>query len=371
MLLKLWQRYFLKEILKVFGYFLFCFYALYVLIDYASRASQFHTHHANFGWKDFALYYLCEFSLRADLLIPLGLLVAALYTYSKLNQTNELIALLASGISLHKCLRPFVFVGLFMTALLFANAQYLQPKSFQWMLKIQENYQEAKRKKNELTAVQTLHLADGSLLLYLDYDRKEQLFRDLYWIRNLDHITHMEALNPHADPALGTQVTTFTRDQKGALTIHSQAKQQPLGFLVLPQEMVKNAATVAEERSLTDLWEVISHASSYTTKKDATAAAVFSYKTTLPWLALLAILFPAPFCLRQTRQLPIFLIFSGSIFFLIALYIALGSLEILAKSQLLPPLGTLWAFFSCVFIFVALRLISDVIFHAHWSRVRS
>ena len=123
---KIWERYFISETLKTFFLFLFCFYGLYVLIDYATHASSFR-HYGNYSWLDIAYYYLYELVQRANVIVPFAILLAVIRTLCNLNVHHELVALLAGGIRIHSLLRPFLLVGLFFTALLYINTEFLMP----------------------------------------------------------------------------------------------------------------------------------------------------------------------------------------------------------------------------------------------------
>jgi lipopolysaccharide export system permease protein len=91
--IKIWERYFLKETLKIFFLFLFCFYGLYVLIDYASHTSGLPHHQIKISGKELIRYYLFIFSSRAEILIPFALLISTIKTICSLNISRELVAL--------------------------------------------------------------------------------------------------------------------------------------------------------------------------------------------------------------------------------------------------------------------------------------
>ena len=74
----IWERYFLKELFKVFFLFLFCFYGIYVLVDYATHSHSFHNYH--FSFLNIAIYYAYEFIMRMDVLIPFAILLATIKT---------------------------------------------------------------------------------------------------------------------------------------------------------------------------------------------------------------------------------------------------------------------------------------------------
>src|SRR5579862_6484093 len=111
MMLKLiWERYLLREILKVFFLFLGCFFFLYALLDYSMHMQDFIAD-KRIQIPHLLVYYFFHLIKRADLLIPLSLLISTLKVLFALNHLGELIALQTSGISRKKILRPFFFIG--------------------------------------------------------------------------------------------------------------------------------------------------------------------------------------------------------------------------------------------------------------------
>ena len=60
MLVKIWEKYFFCEFIKIFFLFLCCFYGLYVLIDYASHTSALPHHQVQIhGNLSNTLLFLC------------------------------------------------------------------------------------------------------------------------------------------------------------------------------------------------------------------------------------------------------------------------------------------------------------------------
>src|SRR5690348_8415177 len=90
MLASIWQRYLFREILKVFFLFLGCFFFLYSILDYSLHMQDFlvdkqiHLGHL-------FIYYFYQFIKRADLLIPLALLIATLKVLFSFNARGELV----------------------------------------------------------------------------------------------------------------------------------------------------------------------------------------------------------------------------------------------------------------------------------------
>src|SRR5215468_3334694 len=126
--MKIWQRYLIREILKVFFLFLGCFFFLYALIDYSMHMQDFFAD-KRIQIIHITVYYFFHFVKRADLLIPLALLIATLKVLFSLNARGELIALQSSGLPRKKILRPFFIIAVMCTLFNLASAEFLLPSS--------------------------------------------------------------------------------------------------------------------------------------------------------------------------------------------------------------------------------------------------
>ncbi len=355
----IWERYFIKETLQVFFLFLFCFYGLYVLIDFSSHAALFHHHHIRFRLVEIGFYYLCDFIKRLDVLVPFALMIATIKTLTSLNVHNELVALMASGIRLKSLLRPFIFLGLCCMALIYANTQWLVPSALNALKQIDETRSNQKNKAGVTTA-QHLLLEDESTLLFQNYDSAKKLFFDAYWIPSLNDVYRIKYLYPYADVPTGHFVDHFMRNDAGELVLHGSFTSRPFPEILFNSASLTETITSAEELSLTELNAKIVHDEKIISEKQSQIEAIFFYKMIMPWLCLLAVMGPAPFCVRYTRQLPVFFIYAGGIFTFVSLYLILDASVIIAKRQVadaLPiifiPFGLFFGFF--IFRYVRLR----------------
>lgn len=355
----IWKRYFIAELLKVFFLFLFCFYGLYVLIDYTTHASNFHVHQSDFRWKEFIVYYLSEFIHRSDILVPLGLLVASLRTLTKLNQHNELTALRAAGIPLITLMTPFLYAGLFFTTLLFANEEWLLPHSRNVLKKIQDSHSSEKRKLHNTLAAQYIALQDESTLIYQKYDSSRNLFFDAYWIRSADEIFRIKYLQPLSTPPLGKHIDRLKRDSLGVLQIDSSSPSQEFPSMVFNKTTLLETLMPIEDLPLTKLWKKWPPSGVINSDKEAQVVTALYSKLILPWFCFFAILAPIPACIRFSRQASIFLLYALSIFGFVSIYLIFDSAQILAKRQVVDPAPILWIpflLFSSFFLWRFLRI---------------
>ncbi|WP_068467911.1 LptF/LptG family permease [Candidatus Protochlamydia phocaeensis] len=351
----IWERYFLKEFIKVFFLFLICFYGFYVLVDYASHTSALPHHQVQILWKDLARYYLFVFASRAEILIPLALLIAFIKTVCQLNAHQELVALLAGGIKLKTLMRPFLFVGLVCTILLFLNEQFLLPDALKKLRRIEDATKSQKHRHVPAMAVQHVILEDGSLLLFQNYDTAKEQFFDAYWIQSIDNLYRIKYLSPYTAPPIGYFVDHFIRQPSGELL--QQHAYQTLDFpdMRFNPEILQSTILDPDVLSIKELIDQFPNLSPDANEKESKMLTSFYWKLILPWLCILAIIAPAPSCVRFSRQLPIFFIYVCCLFGLIAFYMFMDAAQVIAKRQVLPPLIAIGFPFLTVFGFFGWR----------------
>ncbi len=346
--MKIWQRYFLRQWLGVFFLFLFCFYGLYILIDYASHTGTFHHQHVKLTWGSMALYYAAEFVKRLDIILPFGILIATVRTLCMLNSSRELVALMASGIKLKVLLRPFVVLGLIGATIIFLNSQFLLPYAL-GELKIFNTQQALKHSvSNKYPEVRHLTLEDGTPLLFYHYDNGTKKFFDVYWIRSIDELYRMKTLDPHGIIPEGVQVDHIVRNGQGELKVIESLPRVLFKEMLFSEQGLLETITPPEELALNELWEKLPYAEGTLSEKDAQKLTVFYRKLAMPWLCLFAVLGPAPFCVQFTRRLQAFFIYAGSIFGLVAAYLVMNAATVLGERQVLPPGLAIWTPFALI-----------------------
>lgn len=338
-----WDRYVLKQMLKTFFLFLVCFYCLYIFIDYAHHTARFHQDQNSFSWLSFCMYYACEFSLRSEMLIPVAVLLGTLKTLCKLNQDNELIAMLASGISLKRLLKPLIFSGMFFTTILFINTEYVIPLASKHLKYIEDLRNSKKNNDSNALDVQSIPLENGAQLLFRKYDSAQDLFIDLYWVRSSNDLVKIEQLDVSTDPISGYSVTYLKRNTLGELTISKQLSKEQFPQLKLDEQSILEKIIPVETMSLSALWKETPENLKAGNEKEAKLLATFYRKMAFPWLCLLAVIAAIPSCVSFSRQFSPFMIYASSLFALIGIYLVIDSGHILGKRQILDPLTAIWA----------------------------
>ena len=125
--MRLLDRYLLRELLIPLGYCLSGFLILWVAQDLIGELSSFQTRKMLLG--DIAEYYVVKAPEFLVLILPMGLLLALLYTLTNHARHNEITAIRAAGVSLWRLCLPYWVVGLLATIASFALNELCVPNS--------------------------------------------------------------------------------------------------------------------------------------------------------------------------------------------------------------------------------------------------
>ncbi len=128
--MKLIDKYLLKTFLVPLGYCLATFIMLYIVYDLFDNLSDFID--AKTAVPDIVLFYLFLMPSVLIYIVPVSLLLSALYSLSQLTKNNELTAMRACGVSFYRLVLPYIAVGvLFSFAVQLVN-ETVGPWSAYW-----------------------------------------------------------------------------------------------------------------------------------------------------------------------------------------------------------------------------------------------
>ena len=127
-MLKKIDRYILSKYLTSFFYCLILFTAIVVVVDISEKTDDFVKSKLP-AWKILTDYYF-GFIPRIDaMLFPLFVFISIIFFTSKMATRSEVIAILSSGVSFRRFLRPYVIGGIFLSAMLWIGYQYVVPRA--------------------------------------------------------------------------------------------------------------------------------------------------------------------------------------------------------------------------------------------------
>jgi len=104
------DRYVLTKFALPFVYCLFGFIAIWFIFDLSDNLPDFLQ--GNAGWDFLFAYYKSQIPEIIVISLPIGALLALLYSLTAMSRTNEIISMLGAGLSVTRILMPLFAVGL-------------------------------------------------------------------------------------------------------------------------------------------------------------------------------------------------------------------------------------------------------------------
>ena len=121
------DRYIIKKYLSTFFVMILLFIPIGILVDMAEKIDKFKEKEVPFielvnYYFDFTLYF-------SNMLFPIFLFLAVIWFTSKLANNTEVIAILSSGISFTRFLRPYLLAAGLIAGIAFFGGMFVVPKS--------------------------------------------------------------------------------------------------------------------------------------------------------------------------------------------------------------------------------------------------
>jgi len=113
--MRLLDRYILSSFLIPFSLCFTGFLAIWLVFDLAGNLQDFLEARVSLGFV--AYFYLTQLPQIITICLPVGLLLALLYSLSKMSRSNEVIAMLTAGESLGRFMVPLIGVGVVLTGI--------------------------------------------------------------------------------------------------------------------------------------------------------------------------------------------------------------------------------------------------------------
>src|ERR1043165_251174 len=120
--------YILKKLFVTFFFCMFLFTLIAVAVDSSEKTDDFVK--SGLSTKQIITqYYFGFIPYMWGLLFPLFVFIAVIFFTSRMASRSEIIAILASGTSYNRFLRPYIIGGLTLSTILWFASQYVIPKA--------------------------------------------------------------------------------------------------------------------------------------------------------------------------------------------------------------------------------------------------
>lgn len=141
--------YILKNFLTTFFFSIFLFLFITIVIDISEKTDDFVKSGLSFTQIITQYYYGFVPHILA-FLFPLFVFIAVIFFTSKMANRSEIVAILASGTSYNRVLRPFMLGGLILAAVLWLGTRYVVPKANDIRVSFQARYIDGNSSYNPL-----------------------------------------------------------------------------------------------------------------------------------------------------------------------------------------------------------------------------
>ncbi len=372
--MRLLDRYVLRNFLEPFLLCFAAFLGILLIFDLNDNLGDFIE--AKAKWKQIGVYYLHQLPHFTLLSLPLGLLLALLYSLSKMSRSNEIISMLSSGRSVIRLLLPLFVCGIMATGgCLWLNYEHA-PQSEALRTTDIERIKKGEKKaesRNELTA-------------HLSRDRMTKRIWFIRRMRSADnqlddvHITQLDADGEPATRWYAQNATFVPRDKKWVLNFGREVHLDKEGDVTGPIEdwsdpkkftgalgsrsfntwretpyRLASSSMEAEQLSVPDLRRYIQFNSDFSTHQLAPFRTYLQHRWALPLTCFTVIFIAAPLGIVFSRRAVLasvassLFIFFGYIFMMF-LFLALG------KGGHVPPIVAAWTPNAVLFIIGAYLL---------------
>ena len=167
---KLLDKYIIKKYLGTFFLFIVLIISVSVVFDLAEKMDDFYSNNAPL--KEIVFNYYANFiPFFANLLSPLFAFISVIFFTSKMAYNTEIIAMLSTGMSFKRLLRPYFVSAALIGVMSFVLGGYIIPSSNQVMLDFKDKY--IRKFKSEMSTNIQLELEPG-IIAYIERYEKSQ-----------------------------------------------------------------------------------------------------------------------------------------------------------------------------------------------------
>ncbi|MHB1920954.1 MAG: LptF/LptG family permease [Chitinophagaceae bacterium] len=159
--------YILKKFLGTFLYAMIIFIVISVVIDITEKLDDFVSQ--SVSMSSIIGYYMAFIPYISALLFPLFIFISVIFFTSKMAYQSEIIAILGSGVSFNRMLRPYWVGAIFLGLLLSVSNHFIVPRANQVRIAFENKYV---NNKQGLDQVNNFHLRidSDSYVSMFNYD---------------------------------------------------------------------------------------------------------------------------------------------------------------------------------------------------------
>jgi len=190
--------YIIKKFIGTYVFSIALIISIAIVFDFNDNLSKFTQYHA--PWRAIIFDYYANFiPYYSNLFSPLFVFIAVIFFTSKLAGNSEIIAMLASGVSFNRLLRPYMFSCVLIAMLSFYLSAYVIPHG----TVIRQNFESLYKNSRKRTSADNVQLQVGkgviAYIQHYDNKTKEGFGFSLDKFQNKKLVSHMTAMQVNYD----------------------------------------------------------------------------------------------------------------------------------------------------------------------------
>jgi len=364
--MRLLDRYIISSIIKIFIATVVVFCVLYMIIDITNQLDEFIDRKVPI--MIILQYYQYFFPIILVQTSSFACLIAVLFTFSGLNNNNEIVAMRASGLSFWKVTRPALYFGLFMSVAVFWLSEQYVPLATQRTKEIREEHmillidrigrKQNKIKnltfyglKNRLYFVDSYHPGNTVLegITIIEYDNDQNIKQKIVALKGV--------WTGIAWKFYQCQVTTYLNGQINRPDKIKVYAEKLMDIKETPNDFLRQRINV-NSMNIKELGQYIHRFSNSGARRALNNLKVdYHQKIAYPFGNFVVILLGLPFVLLvKNRKGMTFVSFGTAVGIAFFFYVSNSVAIAFGKGAILPPILAAWAV-PIIFVGVAITII--------------
>ena len=160
--------YIIKKFLGTYVFMIALIISIAVVFDINEKIDKFMTNNATFKGIVFD-YYLNFIPYYTNLFSPLFVFLAVIYFTSKMANNSEIIAILSTGISFKRLLKPYMISALIIALFTFVFGGYIIPKANGTRIEFEHTFVDPRKKKTGDRDIQ-FKVGPGTIVYFGNFD---------------------------------------------------------------------------------------------------------------------------------------------------------------------------------------------------------
>lgn len=354
--MRILNRYIARKFMHILLFAILAFISIFVIVDLIENLDTFINN--EYPTQIVIEYYVNYIPFILVLVLPVAMLISALFSVGTMARQNEIVAMKAAGISLYSIFLPLFIIAILVSFLAMGIANYLVPRATERQTDLREHYEDRRPQKERLDNV------------YIRDENDRRISMRYYNVKN--NIGNTVSIRKFADDYLASRIDAkkitwqdslwvlqtgyeriFTDEGETAIPFDNRIFKSTT---LLPENIAKQLK-IPEEMSYNELKDFIREVERNGADPDRWRVDLY-LKIALPFANFIIVLFGSPLSSSQTRKSGTAKGFGISLAVTFFYFGILKTTQAMGHNGKIEPLLAAWfanIVFGVVGIFVLLR----------------